>query len=149
MDIDQHPSNAPFASKSSTRKIGRGRHSEVAFSHHASTSDLSEKAAETSLNQGSAQKSIEGWVLFVTGVHEEATEDDFVDLFSEYGTVKDVRLPLDHRTGYIKGYALVEYPTLAEARAAISALEGSIFLDYTLHVSFAFSKGQTKRLNKE
>lgn len=92
---------------------------------------------------------IEGWVLFVTGVHEEATEDDFVDLFSEYGTVKDVRLPLDHRTGYIKGYALVEYPTLAEARAAISALEGSIFLDYTLHVSFAFSKGQTKRLNKE
>ena len=85
---------------------------------------------------------IEGWVLFVTGVHEETTEEDFVDLFSEYGNVKDARLPLDHRTGYIKGYALVEYQTLAEARAAIAALNGSTFLDYTLHVSFAFSKGQ-------
>lgn len=83
---------------------------------------------------------IEGWVLFVTGVHEEATEDDFVDLFSEYGNVQDVRLPLDHRTGYLKGYALVEYPTLAEARAAISALNESTFLDYVLHVSFAFIK---------
>ena len=88
---------------------------------------------------------MEGYIIFVTNVHEEAQEDDIYDLFADYGEPKQIHLNLDRRTGYVKGYALIEYETKKEAQAAIDGMHGTEMLDQTLGVSFAFSKAPTKK----
>ena len=89
--------------------------------------------------------SAEGWVVIVTNVHEEAAEDDVYEHFAEFGEIKNVPLNLDRRTGFVKGYALVEYGTQEEARKAVTTAHNSTLLDQTLGVSFAFAEGPIKR----
>jgi RNA-binding protein 8A len=94
---------------------------------------------------GNALRSVEGWVLFITGLHEEVTEEDLLDKLSDYGPVRDLKLNLDHRTGYVKGYALVEYAEYGQAQRAVQELNASQFMDGELQVDFCFVNPPSNR----
>ena len=54
-----------------------------------------------------AHAAIEGWIVFVTGLHEETAEDDVRDKFADFGEVRNLAVPLNRRTGFAKVRSVV------------------------------------------
>lgn len=83
-------------------------------------------------------KSVEGYLVMITNVHQECQEDDIIDTFGDFGPIKNLHLNLDRRTGYVKGYCMVEYSELRVAQKAISKMNGNELLGQQIKVDWAF-----------
>ena len=82
--------------------------------------------------------SVGGWVIILLGIHEESTEDDVLEKVERFGKVENIHLNLDRRTGYAKGYALVEFSAREEAAAAVAGLRGAKILGKEIEADWAF-----------
>jgi len=142
MDVDYDDEVAEEGGRPAGRRMkGRGGEEDDRYAGKAGKFErLDDDDDETG-----AARSIEGWVVIVSGVHEEAQEDDIFEAFSEYGDIKNLHLNLDRRTGFVKGYAFIEYENKQEADAAIKAMDGNSLLDHKLDVSWAFAKPGSKK----
>jgi RNA recognition motif-containing protein len=63
--------------------------------------------------------------VYIGNLPREVTREDLSDVFSEYGAVKRVQLPVDRETGQLRGFGFVEMGNDQEEDAAISALDGA------------------------
>ncbi|KAL2244495.1 UNVERIFIED_CONTAM: putative RNA-binding protein 19 [Sesamum indicum] len=81
---------------------------------HAKKDEVLPKKVETDISSTK---------LIVRNVAFEATEKDLRQLFSPFGQIKSLRLPM--RFGKHRGFAFVEYVTKQEARNALQALSNT------------------------
>ncbi|KIM54604.1 hypothetical protein SCLCIDRAFT_136495 [Scleroderma citrinum Foug A] len=58
--------------------------------------------------------------VYVAGLSKFTSKEDLQELFSTYGSVKDIRLAQD-KSGQLKGFAFVEFQYEGDAHAALSA----------------------------
>lgn len=75
--------------------------------------------------------------LFVGNLPYKATEDDLRQVFSQFGTVADVRLITDKMTGRAKGFGFVEMGSADEANKAVEGMHGKDFGGRNLVVNVA------------
>lgn len=72
--------------------------------------------------------------LFVRNLSYGCTEDDLQHLFSKYGALVEVNLPIDKNSNKSIGYGFVTFMMPEHAVKAMSELDGSIFQGRILHL---------------
>ena len=75
--------------------------------------------------------------LFVGGLPFTTTEDELNTMFSEYGTVTSVKIPINRENNRSRGFAFVEFENEQEGKAAEAALNGKKLGDRTIQVNQA------------
>ncbi|MGB7292387.1 MAG: RNA-binding protein [Thermodesulfobacteriota bacterium] len=75
--------------------------------------------------------------IYVGNLSYEVSEEDLRSAFEEFGQVVSASIIKDKYTGESKGFGFVEMPSLEEAQAAISALNGKELKGRAINVNEA------------
>lgn len=83
--------------------------------------------------------------LFVGNLPKDASEESVRALFSEFGTVRSIKINADIFTGKCRGFGFIEMEG-HEARAAIAELDGKSFGGNFLKIRYEDTRrGRSKR----
>mmetsp|Transcript_7545 Transcript_7545/g.9085 ORF Transcript_7545/g.9085 Transcript_7545/m.9085 type:complete len:279 (+) Transcript_7545:194-1030(+) len=83
-------------------------------------------------------KTMGGYCVFVSGIHEETSKDELEDRFFDYGTVNKLVLPRHRQTGKLRGYAVVVFEHAADAKEAIDEVNNTELMGETVKVGWLF-----------
>ena len=84
--------------------------------------------------------------LFVGGLPREATKEDVVRLFRQFGATEEtVVLPRDRRTRRRKGFAYIDLPDAERVKAAVATFAGFIIEGKELTVCAAEDRPPRRR----
>jgi RNA recognition motif-containing protein len=83
--------------------------------------------------------------IYVANIPFKASEQEFRELFEEYGEVSSAKIVMDKETQRSRGFGFVEMSDDAAARQAITKLNGSDFLGKSLVVNEARPKTDNPR----
>jgi len=83
--------------------------------------------------------------IFVGNLSREATENDVRHAFEGFGQVASATIIRDKVNGQSRGFGFVEVPNEAEARAAISGLNGKEFKGQAIIVNEARPRSEVRR----
>jgi len=79
--------------------------------------------------------------LFVGGLSPDSNEESVTAMFSEFGTVRSIKLITDIFSGKCKGFGFIEMEG-HEARAAIEGLNGKMIGSKSLKVGYEKEKAR-------
>ena len=60
--------------------------------------------------------------LFVAGLPYDLDDDELMEIFEKFGTIKSAKVAIDKETGKSRGFGFVEMPDSAEGKEAIEGL---------------------------
>ncbi|KAF3145271.1 Multiple RNA-binding domain-containing protein 1 [Orbilia oligospora] len=82
--------------------------------------------------------------LFVRNLSYSITESELEELFSPFGELEEVHLPMDSKSHTPKGFAYVQFASPSSAISAFKALDTSIFQGRSLHILPGTAKRTTQ-----
>ncbi|KAJ7330205.1 hypothetical protein OS493_022726 [Desmophyllum pertusum] len=94
----------------------------------------------TGFNQMTSPGTGEGFTLFVYNIGTTATEAAVYELFSPYGDISKINVMWDWEKSQCKGFCFVTMATMAQAQAAIQALNGFMYTQRPLQVKLKNAK---------
>ncbi|NJK28294.1 MAG: RNA-binding protein [Coleofasciculaceae cyanobacterium SM2_3_26] len=83
--------------------------------------------------------------IFVGNLSYSATEEDLRGLFSEYGDITRIVMPVDRETGRMRGFAFVDLTESTLEDDAIEQLNGAEWMGRALRVNKAKPKETSRR----
>lgn len=80
--------------------------------------------------------------LFIGNLNPQTTEDSLRELFSEFGEIVSVKVPIDAETGMPRGFGFVEMADRFESFDAIDNIDGTYFEGQVITVKESKPKNQ-------
>merc|ERR1711962_47586 len=81
--------------------------------------------------------------VYVRNLHHECRQDDLHKIFSKYGEVTDVYIPLDYHTRQPRGFAYNQFAHLEDAEDSVYYIDGTSLFGRALEVQVAQSDRKT------